>query len=37
MLTVNADAAVLEKLAGLLKNEEEGTCIRLKEYILGGG
>lgn len=37
MLTVKSDKAVLEKLAALLNNEEPGSCVRLKEYVLGGG
>ncbi|EPC05835.1 hypothetical protein HMPREF0179_05119 [Bilophila wadsworthia 3_1_6] len=37
MLTVKADKAVLEKLAALMRNEEPDSCVRLKEYVLGGG
>ncbi len=37
MFTVKADPAVLEKLAVLLRQEVPGSCIRLKEYTLGGG
>lgn len=37
MFTVQADPAVLEKLAALLRQEAPGACIRLKEYTLGGG
>ncbi len=37
MLTITADKAVFGRLAALLKDEDEGICIRLKEYIIGGG
>lgn len=37
MLTVKADRAILEKLSALLKDEDRGTCIRLREYVIGGG
>lgn len=37
MLTVKADKTVLERLAALMRNEEPGSCVRLKEYVLGGG
>lgn len=37
MLTIKADRIVLEKLADLMRNEEPGSCVRLKEYTLGGG
>jgi|GEM_PF-3233400 hypothetical protein len=37
MFTVNAEKAIFEKLAALLKDEEEGVCIRLREYVIGSG
>ncbi len=37
MLTVKADKTILEKLNSLLKEEAEGTCIRLREYTIGAG
>lgn len=35
MLTVKADPAILEKLKTLLADEPEGTCIRIREYVVG--
>lgn len=35
MLTVKAEPAILEKLKGLLADEPAGTCVRLREYVVG--
>jgi hypothetical protein len=37
MFTVRAEKPVFEKLAALLREENAGACIRLREYVLGGG
>ncbi len=37
MFTVIADKTVLDKLAAIIKDEDEGSCIRLREYTLGCG
>ncbi len=37
MLTIKAEKAILDRLRELLSREEKGTCIRLREYTLGGG
>ena len=37
MFTVTVDDEMLAKLRSMLENEDEGTCVRLREYTLGGG
>lgn len=37
MFTVVIDEAMLQKLHAMLQDEEEGTCVRLREYKVGGG
>ena len=37
MFTVTVDESMLEKLRGMLEDEDEGTCVRLREYKVGGG
>ena len=37
MLSVTVDKDMLEKLRGMLEDEDEGTCVRLREYKVGGG
>ncbi len=37
MLTVKADKEILGRLRALLDEEPKGTCIRLREYVIGGG
>lgn len=37
MLNIKAGKGILEKLNSLLKDEDEGTCVRLREYIVGSG
>ena len=37
MLTITTDKNILEKLAALLRAEASGSCVRLKEYTIGGG
>ncbi len=37
MITVKMDQEIAEKLAGLVKNDKPGACVRLKEYTIGGG
>ena len=37
MFAVRADSAIFEKLGTLLQGQEPGTCIRIREYTLGGG
>lgn len=37
MLHIEADKAVLERLAALLDGEGPDACLRLREYVLGGG
>lgn len=37
MFTLNAADAILEKLREILEDEDEGVCIRLREYSVGGG
>ena len=36
MFTVTVDESMLEKLRGMLE-DDEGTCVRLREYKVGGG
>ena len=37
MFTVTVDDEMLAKLRSMLEDEDEGTCVRLREYTLGGG
>ena len=37
MFTVIIDDAMLQKLCTMLEEEDEGTCVRLREYKVGGG
>lgn len=37
MFTVTVDESMLEKLRGMLEDADEGTCVRLREYKVGGG
>ena len=37
MFTVTIDEAMLQKLRAMLEKEDEGTCVRLREYKVGGG
>jgi len=37
MFTVTVDESMLEKLRGMLEDEDEGACVRLREYKVGGG
>lgn len=37
MFTLTLPDEMLERLRNMLEEEEDGTCIRLREYKLGGG
>lgn len=37
MFTLTLPDEMLERLRNMLKEEEDGTCVRLREYKLGGG
>ena len=37
MLRVKVDNTILDRLKSLLADEPEGTCIRLREYVIGAG
>ena len=37
MFTVQGDPEILARLRTLLQGQDPGTCIRLREYTLGGG
>ena len=37
MFTVSVNEEILAKLRSMLEDEDEGTCVRLREYTLGGG
>lgn len=37
MFSVTIDKEMLEKLRSMLEDEDEGTCVRLREYKVGGG
>ncbi|ATD82081.1 hypothetical protein CNY67_12335 [Desulfovibrio sp. G11] len=37
MFSVAIDEAMLQKLSNMLQDEDEGTCVRLREYKVGGG
>ena len=37
MFTVNVTEEILEKLRAMLEDEDEGTCVCLREYKVGGG
>ena len=37
MFTVTVNEEMLAKLRSMLEDEDDGTCVRLREYTLGGG
>lgn len=37
MFTLTLPDELLERLRNMLEEEEDGTCVRLREYKLGGG
>lgn len=37
MFTVNVSDELLDKLRGMLEEEDDGICVRLREYKVGGG
>ncbi len=37
MFTVDIEEGMLDKLRGMLEDEDEGTYVRLREYKVGGG
>jgi iron-sulfur cluster insertion protein len=37
MFSVNIPEEMLERLRSMLEDEDEGTCVRLREYKCGGG
>ena len=37
MFTVSVNEEILAKLRSMLEDEDEDTCVRLREYTLGGG
>lgn len=37
MFTLTVPDAMLAKLRAMLEDEDEGTCVRLREYKVGGG
>ena len=37
MFSVTVDEAMPQKLSDMLQDEDEGTCVRLREYKVGGG
>ena len=37
MFTLNVNDEMLEKLRSMLEDEDEDTCVRLREYKVGGG
>jgi iron-sulfur cluster insertion protein len=37
MFTLETTDEILEKLREMLADEDEGTCVRLREYKVGGG
>ena len=37
MFTLTVPDEMLEKLQTMLEDEDEGTCVRLREYKVGGG
>ena len=37
MFTVTVNEEMLAKLRSMLEDEDEDTCIRLREYKVGGG
>lgn len=37
MFTVEISGDILEKLRDMLEDEDEGTCVRLREYKVGSG
>lgn len=37
MFTVTIPDEMLEKLRAMLEDEDEETCVRLREYSVGGG
>jgi hypothetical protein len=37
MFTVSIPEEMLERLRSMLEDEDDGTCVRLREYKVGGG
>ena len=37
MFAVTVNEELLDKFRSMLEDEDEGTCVRLREYTLGGG
>lgn len=37
MFSVNVDEDLLGKLRGMLEDEDDGVCVRLREYTVGSG
>ena len=37
MFTVTVNEEMLDRLRSMLEDEDEGACVRLREYTLGGG
>ena len=37
MFIVTVSEDILAKLRSMLEDEDEGACVRLREYTLGGG
>lgn len=37
MLTIKAEQNIFDKLKEILNGEDEGACIRLREYNIGSG
>ena len=37
MFTIDIQEGMLEKLRSMLEDEDEGACVRLREYKMGGG
>lgn len=37
MFTVTVSEEMLDRLRAMLEDEDEGTCVRLREYKVGGG
>lgn len=37
MFTVAVSDEMLDRLRAMLGDEDEGTCVRLREYKVGGG
>ena len=37
MFTVQVNDEMLDKLRAMLEDEDDGVCVRLREYKVGGG